>query len=312
MEPKAHHVIIGLFTLVAVAAALGFALWLGKSSTDREWAYYQIEFNHAVSGLSIGNPVLYSGVQVGDVLDLKLDPEVPGHVQVFVRVDREVPIRENTRAGLILANITGAMNVQFSGGTPDSPVLNGNRSNPPLIIAEPSAFSSLLDNSEMLMQKADQLLTNAVRLMSEQNSENLTAILGNIRIATEALLERRGQLEALLERLDAAGTRAEEAAIKVSAVSDNANALLQDEGRDALTSLAEALRSVQGTADRIDALVRTNEGALDAGFQSMGELAPALRELRSTLRNLNQFTRRLEDDPAGVLFAPERIQELPR
>ena len=32
MEPKAHHVIIGFFTLAAVSAALLFALWLGKSS----------------------------------------------------------------------------------------------------------------------------------------------------------------------------------------------------------------------------------------------------------------------------------------
>lgn len=42
MEPKAHHVIIGFFTLAAVSAALLFALWLGKSSTDTNWAYYRI------------------------------------------------------------------------------------------------------------------------------------------------------------------------------------------------------------------------------------------------------------------------------
>ncbi|WP_254774113.1 MlaD family protein [Marinobacter sp. AC-23] len=73
MEPKAHHVIIGLFTLIAVAAALMFALWLAKSSADREWAYYEIVFDHAVSGLAKGNPVLYTGVEVGDVLGLQLD-----------------------------------------------------------------------------------------------------------------------------------------------------------------------------------------------------------------------------------------------
>src|SRR5680860_143619 len=161
MEPKAHHLIIGLFTLIAVVAALLFALWLAKSSADREWAYYEIVFDHAVGGLAKGNPVLYSGIEVGDVLELKLDQENPGRVHVLVRVEQSVPVRKNTRAGLVLANITGSMSVQFSGGSKDSPVLKGSRDDPALIIAEPSAFNSLLTNGEVLLSKAEKLLTNA-------------------------------------------------------------------------------------------------------------------------------------------------------
>ena len=45
METRAHHVMIGLFTVLAVGGALLFALWLGKSSMDREYNYYEISFN---------------------------------------------------------------------------------------------------------------------------------------------------------------------------------------------------------------------------------------------------------------------------
>ncbi|AOY87840.1 ABC transporter permease [Marinobacter salinus] len=310
MEPKAHHVIIGLFTVIAFATALIFALWLNKSANDREWAYYEIGFDHAVSGLSKGNPVMYSGVQIGDVLELNLDPENPSRVRVLVRVDEQVPIRENTKAGLVLANITGSMSVQFSGGSPDSPALEGTREEPPFIQAEPSAFSSLLTNGEELLQKADTLLTNANRLFSEQNTENLEAILANTRAATDALLASRGQLTSLLEQLDASGRRAEEAAIKVSRASDNANALITNEGQRAFQALEKALQTIQSTSARIDRLTQENEGAMASGLQGMGELAPALRELRSTLRNLNQFTRRLEQDPTGTLWGSETIKEL--
>ena len=55
METRAHHVLIGLFTVLAVGGALLFALWLGKSSMDREYNYYEISFNRAVSGLSNGS-----------------------------------------------------------------------------------------------------------------------------------------------------------------------------------------------------------------------------------------------------------------
>ena len=47
MEPRAHHLIIGLFTILAFAAALIFSLWLAKSSADRDWGYYEIVFDHA-------------------------------------------------------------------------------------------------------------------------------------------------------------------------------------------------------------------------------------------------------------------------
>ncbi|KPQ27670.1 MAG: putative ABC transport system substrate-binding protein [Marinobacter excellens HL-55] len=309
MEPKAHHVIIGLFTLVAVAAALVFALWLGKSSTDREWAYYQIGFDHPVGGLARGNPVLYSGVPVGDVLDLTLAPDNPAHVRVLVRVDQDIPMRENTRAELVLANITGSMSVQFTGGTPDSPLLEGHKDDPPLITAEPSAFSNLLNNGEAMLSSAEQLMASMNRLLATENIDNVSAILDNTRQATEALLANRDELLALMEQFDAAAIRAEEAAIKVSATSDRASLVLRDEISPVLAGMSQALTTIQPTLSRIDRLTSNNEGALDVGLQGLGEITPVLREMRSTLRSLNSFTRRLEEDPLGTLRGRAQLQE---
>ncbi|WP_029653589.1 MlaD family protein [Marinobacter daepoensis] len=309
MEPKAHHVIIGFFTLAAVGAALLFALWLGKSSTDTDWAYYQIGFDHPVGGLAKGNPVLYTGVPVGDVLDLTLAPDNPAHVRVLIRVNRDIPIRENTHATLVLANITGSMSIQFTGGTPDSPILEGNREAPPLIAADRSAFSNLLTNSEAMLGKAEQLLESASQLMSENNLANVASILENTRQASNSLLDSRGELEALLAQFDAAGIRAEEAAIKVSAAADRSREVLDERVEPMLLAMSKALNTLQPTLERLDLLSGDNELALDAGLQGLGEITPALRELRSTLRNLNSFTRRLEQDPTGTLWGGARIKE---
>ncbi len=309
MEPKAHHVVIGLFTLVAVGSALLFALWLGKSSADREWSYYQIGFDHPVSGLSKGNPVLYSGIPVGDVLDLTLAPDNPAHVRVLVRVDQEIPVRQDTRAGLVLANITGSMSIQFTGGTPESPVLDGERDNPPLITAEPSTLSNLLNNGEAMLTKAEQLLTNMNRLLANENVDNVSAILNNTRDASESLLANRETLVELLAQFDRAAVRAEEAAIKVSRVSDNARLVLNDRVTPVLTAMDNALTTLQPSLERLNQLTGDNEHALDAGIQGFSQLTPALRELRSTLRNLNSFTRRLEQDPAGTLWGGATMKE---
>ncbi|WP_372983208.1 MlaD family protein [Marinobacter sediminum] len=310
MEPKAHHVIIGLFTLLAFIAALFFALWLAKSTADRDWSYYQIGFNQPVSGLSKGNPVLYSGVQVGDVVELKLNPLDPSQVRVLIRVDQNIPIRENTEATLVLANITGSTSIQFSGGSPDSPELIGDINDPPLIIAKPSALDSLMANGQSLLEKAESLLVDANKMFSDKNIDNLTAVLDNTREVSNALIEQRSRLDELLGRLDTASQRAGEAAVKVANVSDNANALLQNEGRAVLGSLNAALKTIETTSARIDRLTQNNQGAIQSGLQGMGDLSPALRELRNTLRNLNQLTRRLGEDPTRAIWGGETIQEL--
>ncbi|PPK50761.1 MlaD family protein [Marinobacter persicus] len=308
MEPKAHHVVIGFFTLVAVAAALVFALWLEKSQTDTEWAYYRINFDHPVGGLAEGNAVLYSGVNVGTVEDLTLAPENPAHVRVLVRVDQNIPIRANTKAGLVLANITGSMSVQFTGGSPDSPVLNGSRENPPVIEAQPSTLTSLLSNSETLLTKADQLLGSANELLSEDNLENIARILENTRAASESLLQSREDLIALLEQFNAAGARTEDAASRVSGAANHAREVL-GKLEPVIAGLADSVNSLQPTLERLDRLTADNEKALDTGLQGVGELGPALRELRNTLRTLNSFTRRLEQDTRGTLLGEETMKE---
>ena len=97
METRAHHVLIGLFTVLRRRRLL-FALWLGKSSMDREYNYYEISFNRAVSGLSNGSAVEYSGIKVGDVEALWLEPDDPRKVRARIRIYSGTPIKQDTRA----------------------------------------------------------------------------------------------------------------------------------------------------------------------------------------------------------------------
>lgn len=309
MEPRAHHFLIGMFTIITAAAALVFALWLGKT---REWAWYEVAFDHTVGGLSEGNPVLYNGVDVGDVVSLRLVRGNLGEVRVLVRVDETIPMHEDTRASLVLANITGSMSIEFSGGSQNSPLLIGSRENPSIIDAQRSALSGLLDNSQMLMNKADQLLRNANQLFSTDNIEQVSAILSNTREASEALVRKSAALDELFTNLNQASANASQAAAQIAEVSGTANALLRNEGRSALRSMDRALGNFDAVMQRLDTLTSDNAGALDAGLQGMGELAPALRELRNTLNNLNHFTRRLDENPAGTIWGVDTIKELPQ
>ena len=54
METRAHHVIIGLFTLLGLLLALGFGVWLVKSGQQQETKSYRVVFEEAVTGLTVG------------------------------------------------------------------------------------------------------------------------------------------------------------------------------------------------------------------------------------------------------------------
>src|SRR3546814_10962804 len=92
---------------------------------DREYNYYEISFNRAVSGLSNGSSVEYSGIKVGDVEALWLEPDDPRKVRARIRVSSGTPIKPDTRARLALANIPGSMIIQLPSGTPPRPPLAG-------------------------------------------------------------------------------------------------------------------------------------------------------------------------------------------
>ncbi|MDZ7852184.1 MAG: MlaD family protein [Halomonas sp.] len=309
MEPRAHHVLIGLFTVITLGSALLFALWLGKSSVDRDYAWYEIRFNRAVSGLSEGNAVQYSGIEVGDVVRLRLDPRDPRQVRALVRVYSDVPIKQDTRASLALANITGTMNIQLSGGSPESKHLTGSRDDPPLIQAEPSPLSSLLNNSEELFAQVDRLLTSANRLLSEENAESLTRSLSNLETLSETLVDQRAVLGESMARFGQASEQLEASLQSFSRLGETANGLLDDEGRATLQSARQAMQSLESTTARLDRLTASHEGSLARGLQGVGELDPAMRELHAALRALNRLVRRIEENPADALLGRDNIQE---
>ena len=115
METRAHHVLIGLFTLIIFTAVLLFSLWLSKSDSDRQFSMYDIVFNEAVSGLSQGSTVNYSGIRVGEVVQLRLDRDNPGKVWARNRVAASTTVHQDTQARLALAGFTRKSNIQLRG-----------------------------------------------------------------------------------------------------------------------------------------------------------------------------------------------------
>lgn len=309
MEPKAHHVLIGIFTVVCTAAALLFALWLGKSSADNNARYYIIEFNQGVSGLSKGSAVQYSGIKVGDVVSLSLDHHDPRKVLARVRVQSDVPIKQDVTAKLSITGITGLSVIEFSGGSPGSPELVGVDGNDPVIVASPSALMALLSNSESLMYNLTELIVNAKNVLSDENAEKIGNTLDNIEDISNFLSAQETSVDGLLTEVTAMVKQVNGAMTYISELANKGNELLGKQATRVLDSAGQAMKSLENAGANIQQLVKNNQGAIGQGMQGLKGIGPALLEFRNAFSDLQGIIRQLKENPSEYLLHGNQIKE---
>jgi len=314
METRAHHVIIGAFAIGIFLAAMGFVLWLSKSSIDREFAYYDIVFTEAVTGLSKGGTVQYNGIKVGEVTQLSLAKDDPRKVIARVRLDTEVPIKQDTRAKLGLLGVTGVAFIQLSGGSPSSPILQPTRENPvPVIPSEESALSKLLASGSDIITSVNDLLLRANEVLSRENIDRISATLSNLEGVTSTINSQREDLGVALKQLADASSELRHTLVSVNSMAATTNDLMNNNARQVLESTNKALESVDRVANATNSLIGDNRAAIsEFSDQGLRQLGPTIVELRETLRSLKQVADRLSDSNSVLLGRDQPKEFEPR
>ena len=251
----------------------------------------------------------YSGIKVGDVVTLRLDPKDPRRVLARIRLGGETPVKEDTEAKLALTGVTGTSIIQLSGGTPQSPTLKGKDGNLPTIIAAPSPIARLLNDSNDLMAGVNALMQNANSMFSTANIERISKILEHLEQTTGTIAEQRGDIRQAMQQLASVGKQANNMLEQTTALMRNANGLLNDHGKQALGSAEQAMKSLEQSTATINTLLVSNQDSLNNGMQGLNGLAPAVRELRETLTSLRAISQRLEANPSGYLLGSDKNKE---
>jgi phospholipid/cholesterol/gamma-HCH transport system substrate-binding protein len=309
METRAHHVLIGLFTVLVVAGALLFGIWLVKSSSERAFNDYDIVFNESVTGLSRGGAVLYNGIKLGDVVQLRLDPTDSRRVLARIRVNGDTPLRKDTHAKLALTGVTGVAVIQLTGGSPGSQLLVGVDGAVPVIVADPSQLSKLFANGQDLVTNISLVAARAAELLSPANIQRINNTLDHLDKITGTVSEQRDDIKVLLQQLALASKQTNATLAQAQDLIRTTDGLVSNQGKATLDSARNAMASLERVTANIDQLLSNNSEAINGGVQGLGDLAPALRELRESLDSLRSITRRLDDNPAGYLFGREKKKE---
>ncbi len=309
MEPRAHHVWIGLLTVGMAAAGLLLGIWLTEGEVYSEHQPYKVVFRESVSGLSARSPVKLNGINVGEVEKLSMDPEDPRQVIARIRISNTVAVRTDMRAQIGKSSLfAGGAHIRLKPGEPDAPLLERPDDGIPRIPSKASPMARLQQDSDQLLAGINDLVRKGNRLLSEENIQQLEATLTHLEQTSRAIAARRDELQRSLSALADGSEEASLTLQEARALIEESHALLTGPGEKALRSSARATAALARSSERTDTLLQENQAAIERGLESLQDVEPLAQELQHTLNRLRSAIRRLESNPARLLRR-ERMEE---
>lgn len=193
METRAHYTLIGAFVVVVIAATFGFIYWLQWGGGLGQQVVYKVRFEQPSGGLASLSAVTFNGVRVGNVTELRLDPQNPRILIASILVDPATPIRADTQVELSYQGFTGSPVLALKGGDANSPKLslaNG----PPVLVAKAGSGRDLTEAARETLGQIDRVLG--------ENSKPLNVAINGIATFADMLGRNSGRVEGLIGGLE--------------------------------------------------------------------------------------------------------------
>jgi phospholipid/cholesterol/gamma-HCH transport system substrate-binding protein len=302
MERDANYTAVGAFVLLVLAMTGVFVYWYSDTRDTQDYERYEIYFTGSVSGLSVGGPVRYLGVDVGRVRRIRIDSRSPNRVQVVADISSAAPISGRTLAHLSLQGVTGLLFIDLQQNEGRSEILPPVASERyPVINSVRSDFDAFLATLPDLTGRSKELLARVQDVFSPQNTAAITEMLANLQKASRVLPGTLERVDGLLTELR--GTTAEMRAIASSLNATTTQ--LTPEVTAAVQRLRGTADSLANAAQGIDRVLEENRSGLRSFTQEgLPEFEALMREARGAAGDLRALSQTLSEDPSRLLYRP--------
>jgi phospholipid/cholesterol/gamma-HCH transport system substrate-binding protein len=283
-----NYPLVGLFVLGLGAALIAGVLWLASGGAlQKKYDLYLAIEDESVAGLNLHAPVKYSGVNVGKVQEIRLDPGNPQRVYLLFAIERGTPIKEDTVAVLKTQGLTGIAYVELSGGARDSPPLRVTAASEyPVIRTKPSLSTRLENVLTTVLAKLDGTSSSINAILSDENRAAFKSALADIAAVSHTIAAHKDTIDAgmakvgpVIDRIGRSADAVEKMGNEVARTSASAGKTVDSVGADARRFTAETLPELE---------------------RLLGELGV----LTTSLRRLSEQTER---DPRGFLFGRKAV-----
>jgi len=186
MATKTQKVKVGVFLVTGLALIVAIFAMVTIKNREPMDTYY-ITFAESVSGLGKDCAVLYRGVPVGTVREVRVSDrnEVIANVGIATR---RVTLRQGTVATLAMSNLMGGMQVELSGGDLAAPVLEPGSTIP----SKTSILENVAQDLPKILENIQTILVKLDRSIGEVNTDRIGSLLRN---SDEAIVTANETLE---------------------------------------------------------------------------------------------------------------------
>ncbi len=220
---RAQKVRLGIFVVVSTTLLIAMALvLLGGKLARKEDSYFAL-FDETVSGLEIGAPVKFHGVRIGSVTSIEIDHLDVTKVRVNLDLQRGTPVKEDTTVVLNSMGITGLKFLELTGGTNESNLLEPGSE----IQSDASLLDRLSGRADVIAEKLELLLNNALAITGPEQQEQVKQILGNVQELLEEtndlLTRNEARIDQVMDDLAVTTSNLKEASVAANGVVQRAD-----------------------------------------------------------------------------------------
>jgi phospholipid/cholesterol/gamma-HCH transport system substrate-binding protein len=301
-----NFALVGAFVLGLGAVLIAGVLWLASGGLfQKRYDLYLAIMDESVSGLNLNATVKYSGVEVGKVDSIQLDPGNSEHVRLIFAIERGTPVKEDTVAMLKTQGLTGIAYVELSGGSRNLPPLTAKVPGQyPEIRTKPSLSARLENVLTMVLAKLDSTSSSINDILSEENKAAFKNALADIATVAHAIAERKEEINKGIA--DAANTFS-----NISAATTQLDQVIES-----ISVSAKAIEEMGNEVAHTSASAGTTINEIGADMKRFtGETLPELERLLGELGSLAASLRRLSEqtirNPSGILFGRTPVTEGP-
>lgn len=300
METRAHYVLVGAFVVALLSGLLVAILWLARVQFGEDTALYDIYFTGSVAGLNEGSSVRLSGIQIGRVVEIKLDPNNPQQVSVTIQVKSDAQIKSDSVASLEVEGITGGAFVEVSGGSVEAgPILRKPGQRYPVIASRQSELQQVLSSVPAALARLMDLTDRLSSVIDDKNRASLAETLDNLRRVTGAAANHSDDIARLLS--DGAA-----AAGELRSLAKNANETTLQLG-DTTKEVNTLVKHADALVDEFNGLVKDNRRPLQEFSQTgLTQLQQLIADSHILVTELTRAVELFERDPSRVLYGDRR------
>lgn len=316
---QAQRIRLGIFIMISLALLLIIVGFFTARKLFEKKDYYYVAYQDvSVSGLEVGSPVKFLGINVGSIADIGIDPKDVNTIIVRLSLKRGTPVKEDATADILSLGITGLKAIEIRGGTQEAAFLKEYQ----FIKPGTSLTDEITGKAEVIAFKLEEVLNNIQQFTHPDNLGRFSETVDKIGVMVDntgetfyninqMIAENRAPIREVILSAGLLGNKLDATSDELYAAIGRFNEIMQGDTlaqvlgnfRDISltlkeTNLNELIESLALTTMQTQELLVRLGTDIDRGGETLNQ---SLMLLQHTLMNLNEASRKINTNPSILI-----------